>query len=191
MTRAHSIEFRQSGMALIITLVFLVIISLVGLTVLNVSTLEEKMASGTRDKDLALQAAEMALLRAEKYIDQSVTGTTTFTDNCTNGLCLTPNSSHLLSRWEDGTICNPGFIWECNKSREVDVSSVSSATFAKNPRFFIEIVRNMGFSEDLVMGNIGDIPAGQSVRIYRITSIGFGGSNESKVILQSTYAKEI
>ncbi len=56
---------RQRGASLIVALIFLVIMAMLGVTLANVTNLEERMAGNTRDRDLALQAAEAALRDAE------------------------------------------------------------------------------------------------------------------------------
>lgn len=52
---------RQQGATLIVALIFLAILALLGVTVAQTTQLEERMASNTRDRDLALQATEAAL----------------------------------------------------------------------------------------------------------------------------------
>lgn len=56
---------RQTGAALITGLIFLVVLSMIGVTAARMSTLEERMSGNTRDRSLAMQAAEMALRDAE------------------------------------------------------------------------------------------------------------------------------
>ncbi len=184
---------RDAGMSLIVSLIFLLIVSVVGMSVLNVSTVSEKMAAGTRDKDLAFQAAEIAIRKAETYIETSVNGTAGFSTACTNGLCaeIPPNSTS--SRWEDANYCSPGDIWQCSKSVEVNLSSVSPGTFSKNPRYFIELLGDISNSggKVIVIDNIGDTTLTSETQVYRITALGFGGSNHARVLLQSTYGKRI
>lgn len=51
----------QRGVTLIVALIFLAILSLLGVTVAQTTQLEERMAGNTRDRDLAFQATEAAL----------------------------------------------------------------------------------------------------------------------------------
>lgn len=55
----------QTGAVLVTSLLFLLVMSLLGLTAMNVAVLEEKMAGNLRDRGLAFQAAETALRSAE------------------------------------------------------------------------------------------------------------------------------
>jgi type IV pilus assembly protein PilX len=70
-----TIESRRhaNGATLIITLFFLIIMAMLGVAIANVSVMEERMAGGTRDRDLALQAAETALKEAETFLSLSPT----------------------------------------------------------------------------------------------------------------------
>lgn len=56
---------RQGGATLVIALIFMVILALLGATVATNNTMQERMASNTRNRDLAFQVAERALSYAE------------------------------------------------------------------------------------------------------------------------------
>ena len=58
----------QQGSALLVSLIILVVMTLLGLSGMRTSVMEEKMAGNMRDSELAFQAAEAALRDAEKYI---------------------------------------------------------------------------------------------------------------------------
>lgn len=59
---------RQSGATLIVALIFLTILALLGATAAQTTLLEERMASNTRDRDVALQASEAALTWASRNL---------------------------------------------------------------------------------------------------------------------------
>src|SRR3546814_12468600 len=58
----------QNGSALIISLVFLLILTMIGIASIQDSTLQERMAGNERDKNLAFQAAEAALRVGEDHL---------------------------------------------------------------------------------------------------------------------------
>ncbi len=62
----------QSGAVLIISLIMLLLLTLIGVTASQVTTLEEKMAGNMRDKNLAFQAAESALREAEESLKNAL-----------------------------------------------------------------------------------------------------------------------
>ena len=87
---------KQLGVTLVTGLIFLVILTLLGVTAMKTATVEERMSSNLRDRNLALQAAEMTLRYAEQHIRDDdpatnipapIEGVTGFDASCTGGLC--------------------------------------------------------------------------------------------------------
>ena len=60
---------RQSGVALFISLVMLLILTVLGLSSVQTTSVQERMARNARDTNLAFQAAESALKDAEALIE--------------------------------------------------------------------------------------------------------------------------
>lgn len=58
----------QSGMVLITGLIFLLLMTILGMTSVQTTTLDERMASNLNDRNRAFQAAEIALRQAENQI---------------------------------------------------------------------------------------------------------------------------
>src|SRR5215210_6741499 len=69
--RAHRFAARprQSGAVLIVSLLFLVILTILGITAMTGTTLEHRMAGNTRDYAIAMQAAEAALRDAHRDVN--------------------------------------------------------------------------------------------------------------------------
>lgn len=61
----------QGGIALLTALVFLIVLTLLGIGVFSTSTSDEKMARNFRDQDIALQGAEAAINEAKALISGS------------------------------------------------------------------------------------------------------------------------
>lgn len=57
-------RYKQNGAALIVGLIILMVLSLLGITSMNNSILEEKMSGNLRNQDLSFQTAESGLSRA-------------------------------------------------------------------------------------------------------------------------------
>ena len=51
-------QVRQRGATLVVALIFLMVLSLLGIWAVSGTTLEERMAGNTRNRDLAMQAGE-------------------------------------------------------------------------------------------------------------------------------------
>lgn len=64
-------ETRQHGTALVVALVFLLLMTLIGVTAMQTTTLQERMAGNERDRNLAFQAAEAALRAGEEWVATS------------------------------------------------------------------------------------------------------------------------
>lgn len=100
---------KQHGAVLITGLIFLVILTLLGVTAMRMASLEERMSGNLRDRNLALQAAEMGLRYAEQHIRASgtISGVTGFDTTCTDGLCYygAGVAAPVASAWS--TYCTP------------------------------------------------------------------------------------
>lgn len=161
---------RQGGAALIFSLMILSVMSLLGVTAMQTSLLEEKMAGNYRDMNLAFQAAESALRDAEADIPNRVVGLTAFDSSCTNGLC--DATSGLSEVWEDATKEPNGVAL----GTYTGATSLDSALAGCQPRYWIEGFRVW--------------PAGSPSwkSRYRITVEGCGGNANTRARLQTVYS---
>ena len=80
----------QRGTTLIITLVMLVLVTLVGVSSIRTSTMDEKMAGNSRDRDKALQAAEAAVVKCLEPLKNETYA----------GVPLTPAAAAATPNWE-------------------------------------------------------------------------------------------
>jgi len=169
----------QKGAVLVVGLLILLVMTIIGVTTMQTSRVEEKMAGNVRDRNLAFEAAESALREAEDYIEnlENVSG---FTGS--NGLYGESNSEPInLSAPSSST-------WTSTNSRAYSgsLSSVSAL-----PRYVIKIQSrgNSGLTGALnVQGYGKQNPASQAI-VFRVTVRGTGGSNQSQVFLQTYYRK--
>ncbi|MBK1647901.1 pilus assembly PilX family protein [Rhabdochromatium marinum] len=61
----------QQGMVLVIGLIFLLLMTVIGVTSIQTTTLDERMAGNLRDKNIAFQAAEAALREGEGWLEEN------------------------------------------------------------------------------------------------------------------------
>lgn len=104
-----STERRQAGISLLVVLILLVITSLLGLAVLRSSAMQERMSANMYDRNLAQQAAEMALIAGQNALNDGAGGknwqldepdATTCADN---GIChWSEHESGASVTWIDG-----------------------------------------------------------------------------------------
>ncbi|MEO8836323.1 MAG: pilus assembly protein [Caldimonas sp.] len=182
---------RQQGISLVVTLVLMLATLGLGVAVMGVNAMEERMIANTKDHDLALQAAEAALRDGEQDVASNVNPATPFSDACTSGLCTPPSQRDGLGSLaslpvDDGRL---GFDWADDaKVRRYGqyTGSTQFPSVSQQPRYVIEKFSYLG------------TPAGESVVLgaepvapgvgYRITARAVGARPETVVVLQSIYA---
>ena len=185
---------RQHGLALVFALVFLLVLTTLGVSVVGTTNNEEKMSRNFRDTLVALNAAEAALRDAEirltgYYTDPPTRFTGSFDDNCTNGLCsqwVTLNAGQAIYQIYTmtaspavalgGKVCGgstaiPG---AATGSPLIIISGVAQPT---QPCYLIE---------QLPVSMPGDSATSTS-SFYRITAVGWGRSTTTQVTLQEEF----
>ena len=148
----------QAGAALLIGLIMLLVLTLIGVAALSNAALQEKMAGGHADRNLAFQAAELALRRAEDYVTQR-NGATSDT---ANGDAIYDVSA-VASRPDPYDVG----AWDADYLSAPAVSGLTTA-----PRYRIESQIKVSDSHPT---------------LYRLTAIGYGNRAGSTVVLQTTF----
>ena len=173
------IRSRNRGVALFISLVMLLILTIIGISAVQTTTLEVRMARNDHDSLLAFQSAESALRDAEEFLD-SVTSIVNFTNSGTNGLWTVADLGDA-ARWEVAG------VWSGASSR---VATTALAGVADQPRFIIEHAASVIREENayLIEDPYG-ASAADRVEIFRVTALGVGGTVNSRVLLQSVYGR--
>jgi type IV pilus assembly protein PilX len=186
---------RQRGAILIVALMFLVLLTIVGVSTISGTTLEEKMAGNMREQATAFQAAESALRDAEIDLETGIGGTgnrdaalaatgginTVFATACTasftNGVCLQPASPP--GTYQTDVVTASGWDWT-STSKTVQYGAYTGATafsgLFRQPRYVIEYLAEKD-----------DSSLGANTRYFRITARGWGADQNTTVTLQSVY----
>jgi type IV pilus assembly protein PilX len=162
----------QQGVVLIVCLILLLLLTLIGTTGMQMTSLEEKMASNMRDRNLAFQAAESALVAGETWLETVVAIPVAF--------CSKANGRYLpLDKDCNGATAETEPVWDSIGAWD-NTNSVAYAgelsNLSADPRYIIE--------------DMGCLPAPAAcpgIHNYRITARATGGSPDSVVILQSIY----
>jgi len=182
--RVHFGGRRDSGMVLFISLVFLLMLTIVGVSGVQTSSLETRMARNEHDLLLAFQAAELALGDAERFV-QSVTSTVPFNANGANGLWDFPELGEP-NRWEDPELD----IWRAAGQGSVVAETDVGNLVAAPPRYFIERLAAVARESPAYQIDDPYAPtAAKRIEIFRITALGTGGTANARVILQTTYGR--
>lgn len=84
-----SYRVEERGFALVSSLMFLVVLTIFAVSSMGTNALEEKMLGFSRDRQIALQAADAALRDAERYmLLGAISGATGFAAGCSSGAGL-------------------------------------------------------------------------------------------------------
>ncbi|MCJ8314945.1 MAG: hypothetical protein HRU38_11465 [Saccharospirillaceae bacterium] len=213
----NNLQTHQRGQALLLALIFLVVLSLIGVSSIKTATSEQSMAWLYEDKEFALEAAEAALKEGEQWISnvtinplihtkKGCTGDLLcFKQFCANGLCLTgyiDDSDKCILQsvdpWADRTDLSNNYLkdnsddlinlWVRDGKTKL-VETQYPGSFSK-AQFIIEFYCFTQKDPDGVPPN--PYPADRHAwsQLYRITALATGKSENSKVMLQSTLMKD-
>tara|TARA_R110002049_G_scaffold37970_9_gene118703 strand:+ start:1030 stop:1611 length:582 start_codon:yes stop_codon:yes gene_type:complete len=190
MTRA-SLPLANRGIVLVTTLILLLIMSVLGISALRATTLEERMSGNWRDRNLALQAAEAGLRAGERFIGPLTVAPTPHAYPCSaDQTCEVFDPADSSKRpTEDGLMsANAADRDEwAEQSREYDRNDDGRDMpgVAALPRHLIE---HRGHIRDHLVTGFGS--AHETGRDqYRITARGTGQTAVARSVLQSLYIK--
>lgn len=82
-----SLRHSQRGVALVVALVLLVVVTLVGLAAIRGTTMQQQMTSNFYDREVGFQSAEAGLRAGETWVVANPTNTTNLR-NCLNQQCI-------------------------------------------------------------------------------------------------------
>ena len=160
-------------MVLVTSLVILLVITMLALSAVQSTSIQELISRNQRDSNLAFNAAETALVEAESIINSL--------SSLSYGDSVSPK---IYDARSSGALTN---LWN---STYVNASSSNVDVVASQPVFVIEHVRTVISDEDrLNIDNIGQNPNTCCTQMFRITARGTGGTDNAQVVLQTTYGK--
>jgi len=173
----------QSGVVLFVCLVMLLLLTLLGVSSVQTTSLEQVMARNAVDANLAFQATESALRDGEDFVEGLVS---------TNAFDAgSANANGLYDDAGPGSIPNSQSLnWEnANGSRVADTAITG---VSNQPRYIVERVTTVVPQTDsLNLDNIGQDAGLGRTQIFRVTARGEGGTSAARVMIQSTYGKRL
>lgn len=173
----------QGGTALVMSLIFLLILTILGVGALNTTALQEKMAANSKEKNTAFQSAETGLLAAETWISQQISKPI-FPNNA-SGLYLPSTTGEPI--WNSNSLWtgNTNLVIYPNTPTQTVSGGLSSV--ASQPKFIIE-----DLGEVPEVGGSKVLPGaykGKGNTVLRVTSHGAGATTAAQAQVQSTYAR--
>ncbi len=159
---------RQQGVTLIISMIMLLVLTIMGLSSIRDTSLEEKMAGNLKNTNTAFQAAESALREGERLA-------ATKDEKDFNGTAgLYPQMDLVLESMSAS--------WALSSARNEVTDSTLNEELASRPLYIIEHLRDaVSMSDDLEAGKKLEHP------FFRVTARSVGSTNTTTVILQTVY----
>lgn len=161
---------RQRGAILVVSLIMLLVMTLIGVTAMQNTIMEQRMAGNTRDINLAFQAAEAALREGEVALEAP---SLPDFDGTTDG----------YYEAEEIAIGNPQ-VWEAPGTVWITYPDNLDGVTAP-PEYVIEElmpIKEMG-------GSLAADEPLPEVGMYRVTSKATGSSSDTQIMLQTTYKR--
>ncbi len=154
----------QRGAVLVVGLIMLVMITLITISGMQATTLEERMAGNLADRNRAFQSAEIALRTGEELVEPGkpfVPGVGMYEFEGTQA----PIDIYLESNWT-------------GKSLAFGEKVKGSAAA---PRYMVEMQPKLNANAPLEAG------VERTTEVFRVNSIGWGAGLETVVVLQSIF----
>lgn len=204
-TNLVAIPQGQRGATLVIALIILLVMSMIGISNMQSSTLQERMAGNAKQKTISRISAESALNVAENWLKENIRNSNSLQQF--NG-SQTGLYSAVRTRFGAAAPVHQGnaaisdvTIAESWDNRGVELTSTSSSSSssggsqsARQPRYIIEFIgrdTGTGYREVLIQDYEAKQGSGAAADIdpylFRITAIGWGTDQKIYSVLESIY----
>jgi type IV pilus assembly protein PilX len=201
---------RQQGFSLIVVLLMLVIAMVLGIGAAQVSLVGERSARNDRDAEIAFQAAEAALVDAERDVLGPNLGAaqrlcvfngrdvSAFVAGCGGtgihqGLCGQAEAGAKpvwmtadFAAESTTSVAYGTFTGQAYATADAAEGARGGALSARAPRYIVEAVRNLGGWQSSQVQSTG---ARNASYLFRVTAIGYGVHDETQVVLQTNLYK--
>lgn len=188
---------RQQGAILITSLVFLAVLTLLGLSSVMNSTLESRMANNMRQGQIAFQAAEAAAIAAEEWLR----GNTISTEADVAANFKGASGLYSARQPNPGTLPSPVGFDYTDPTAWPSANSVAVSGLDSNlaqPRYIIEYMGRTEISTGNVRLRHVSAPLDPNSNnpdlreyAFRIVAIGWGYDTSAYQVLQSTFRKRL
>jgi type IV pilus assembly protein PilX len=177
---------RQSGVTLIVSMILLLVMSLLAITSLRGTVMQERMSANTYDRDLAFQTAEAGLRMGEYQAENWSTKNIPPPVGCPasnppTGLYI--NTSPMMAcapLWEEAAPGKSGSYWHDASLDSGDITMTKKG-LSLTPYYIVELISSTAPC------NPSTPAADQNCRRFRVTATS-DADGRAKVVLQSIYA---
>lgn len=170
---------RQRGAVLVVGLIFLALMTLIGVTAYSVATQEERMAANARDRMRAFEAAEAALRHCEGLLSGPVPPPlAAATTNSPTGMYDAPNWDEQ-EKWQAAS-------WTSADSLQVPGGSARWGEVFEPPRCIVQRLARTRTANPSVRA---ELPWGLAYA-YQVTARGVGANRNTVVVLQTMFIRD-
>jgi type IV pilus assembly protein PilX len=170
----------QSGAALVIALLMLIVLLMLGIAAVHIGLQSEKMSRNRRDRQIAWQAAEAALLEAEYDIGN-------------------PDSPRYIlfgnMVWNESASDKPDVPGKPKTPKTPETPGTSSVTYGSHSGHIMQtavgtLPAQLPLYQIEILPRAADQPSSDLSRRYRISALGFGPDPHTRVMLQSIFRRQ-
>ena len=172
-------SIHQKGAVLIVSLIILLMLTLIGLSAIQSTSLEEKMAGNYRDQNLSFQAAETTLREGEGWIAKQTSEPVLSSASCTSDCTVWDKDALFAALSANSYLDNS--LWADSRA---ETATTTIPGVAAAPKYFLEL---SSIKRDTL--NIGQQQDNTYQAFYGVVAEGIGGTANSRTILQSTYTR--
>ena len=179
-----SIRRKQRGAVLVTSMLLLLVLTIIGVTAMQMSRMQERMTGNTRDRNLAFQAAEGAARAGEAVIRQQVLKPV----SCSASPCQVWQQppiagAPLAAPNPNGRVDLQSGNWWRDANVVTTVAALAPG-LNEAPAYAIEELAYVRTDGGVVLGE----EDGRD--FYRITGRSTGGSGLAEVIVQTTFTRK-
>ena len=169
---------RQRGTVLVVGLVFLLLMTLIGVTAFAVATQEERMAGNTRDRLRAFEAAEQALRECERHLGGPLPPLLSADGSIDRGMYEAPDVDRSPAEAEKWRTID----WDSEPTRQL----AGVADVAEQPRCIGQRLGRARSGDATLRAEAAPAPG----LAYQVTGRGVGANRGTVVVLQSTFVRD-
>jgi type IV pilus assembly protein PilX len=176
--RMHRRRRGERGAVLVVGLVFLLLMTLIGVTAFSAATQEERMAGNTRDRLRAFEAAEQALRDCERHLSGPLPPVFSADGSVDRGMYSAPDPGRLPAdkeKWQT-------IAWDADAARQL--SGVPEV--AEQPRCIVQQLARARSGDASLRAEAAAVAAAA----YQVTGRGVGVNRDTVVVLQSTFVRD-
>lgn len=174
---ARASASRQRGAVLFVSLIFLLVLTLLGVMLARTQTTEERMAQNDANHDLAVEAAGATLRFAEMNIAEG--NYTAFSQDGAGLYTLDPTVGSVYT----------SSIWS-NTAAILTYTGTALQSISASPQFIVEQLPPVALPGTSLGASAQGIGANGSVQVFQITAHASGGDQTGNATLRSIYMTE-